>query len=91
MTQHTPGPWKNNNGHIRPAQGKGRTGGYAPLIKIHGDKRITNDEINAANARLIAASPDLLEALTNIAENSTDSGAIECAREAIAKAIGGAV
>lgn len=42
------------------------------------------------DARLMAAAPDLLEALKDIVEASTDRGAVECARDAIAKATGGA-
>lgn len=43
------------------------------------------------DALLIAAAPVLLQALRDIAEESTDAGAVECARAAIAKATGGAV
>jgi hypothetical protein len=95
MSTHTQGPWVNFNGQIRPANGKGRTAGYAPLVKIHGDKRTTNDEINAANARLIAAAPELLEALQTIVKQFTkipsslkDSHARMKAHAAIAKATG---
>jgi hypothetical protein len=42
------------------------------------------------DARMIAAAPDLLEALISIAEDSSDEGARECAMAAIAKATGGA-
>jgi len=41
-----------------------------------------------SDARLIAAAPELLEALISIAEDSSDEGARECAMEAIAKATG---
>lgn len=78
-TKHTPGPWRYD---------------YAPgycgeLLAANGTtlaEFVT--EPSEANARLIAAAPDLLEALIDIAEKSTDAGAIECARAAIAKATG---
>ena len=93
MSKHTPGPWMNQNGQIRPTQGKGRTGGYAPLVKIHGDKRTTNDEINTANAHLIAAAPELLDALLTMPQglHATDDELWawqEKARNAIDKALG---
>ena len=85
MSKHTQGPWINFNGQIRPANGTGRSGGYAPLAKIHGDKRTTNNEINAANARLIAAAPDLLaiakDVLGMLQNCSVTSGVCCCGEE----------
>ena len=93
-TKHTPGPWK------------ARKGFHADTIEIfHPNKSvkppfypceiatIASDRDTAkakANARLIAAAPDLLQALHDIAEESTDEGAVKCARAAIAKSTGGA-
>lgn len=60
--KHTPAPWKitksedTNLMSVRDVNG----------IKISGASPRTDDE---ANARLIAASPELLEALKSIAEN----------------------
>jgi hypothetical protein len=98
--QHTPGPW---------SLGSSLTDGYhfkRIEATVNGKRRyiatvdIENDD---ANARLIAAAPDLLEALTNIFSGietglvriDTDadeawSNALGKARAAIAKATGGA-
>jgi hypothetical protein len=43
-----------------PAQGS--TIGFAPIAKVVGDKRLMRDGEREANARLIAAAPELLEA-----------------------------
>lgn len=63
MTKHTPGPWKpwmtgfdNQSFAIGP-------NGKTPIAKTLGG----NKETNEANARLIAAAPDLLEALKECA------------------------
>jgi len=93
--KHTPGPWR-----IDP-------------IKAHanGNRRIMAEQCTtvavvpehlAADARLIAAAPDLLEALQEVCARllyrgvSTNAGrpdrtALEIARAAIAKATGGEV
>jgi hypothetical protein len=69
MSKHTPGPWKTVARNYPIAD----TGDYdgcwevltgdpkKPIVQIWGD----SDE-DEANARLIAAAPDLLEALKNI-------------------------
>ena len=71
MSAHTPGPWAAkmdfanwNKFLIRPSTfgQQGRTYGYKPLAVVELDKRMTNASAEA-NARLIAAAPDLLEAL----------------------------
>ena len=67
-TNHTPGPW-----HFMPAtspdefivRDRGSSGGFAPIARIKGDKRSTMAEA-AANARLIAAAPELLEAVKGL-------------------------
>jgi hypothetical protein len=92
MNKHTPGPWE-----IEPNAGKGawisNDFGWAALA-------LGNDHDNArANARLIAAAPDLLEALTALANGvdfnikngscPLDLGVrLKKARAAIAKAEG---
>lgn len=59
-TQHTKGPWMDKEGQIYP-ETTGKTLALIPYF----DK--SNDEENA-NARLIAAAPELLEALINLKE-----------------------
>ena len=107
MTQHTPGPWKvficddggqwsgwplaidatnvvNDNGDPRTVV---RTGGQYPYEWDHGTSR---DEA-VANARLIAAAPELLEALKEtlaIAKRDEFGDYVIRAEAAIAKAEG---
>ncbi len=97
MSKHTPGPW------AMPDSGQGRiskvgaNGGWDGLIATAdcGDYARSRDE-GLANARLIAAAPDLLEALRGALEHwpvpssiCKDRPAYEAARAAIAKATGG--
>ncbi len=86
-TLHTPGPWRDVDGRIF-------SDGYlisgAPIATVH--KRKASGQYEA-NARLIAAAPELLEALRGLVSiYSTDSTEAEVidARAAIAKAEGGA-
>lgn len=94
--QHTPGPWKmraaikSDEFDIRD---EGSSGGYAPIAKVKGDKRSTMEQA-AANARLIAAAPDLLDALQTMPQSmsATDEeywAWVDKARAAIDKATGG--
>lgn len=70
---HTPGPWSNGVSHIIKVSRSeiGNNGRYSCLIKsgiiaeVFGD---TKEECEA-NARLIAAAPELLEALELIVKN----------------------
>ena len=71
MSKHTPGPWKLDErmgvctyvtGGHDGRRGICSTGGYSTNSV---DPVVLNDE-NIANARLIAAAPDLLEALETI-------------------------
>jgi len=63
--KHTPGPWQ-MRAAIKPDEfdirDENSSGGYAPIAKVKGDKRSTIEQA-AANARLIAAAPELLDAL----------------------------
>ena len=58
--KHTPGPWKviilDNQTYINPNR---RSDEYALIARIHGN---ANPDLQKANAHLIAAAPDLLEA-----------------------------
>ena len=88
MSGHTPEPW---------AYDKGSIGG--PTIMVSGkrhwiaDIRTRNvrvggplDDETEANARLIAAAPDLLAALKGLVERGTDSPEHIAAERALAKA-----
>ena len=65
-TKHTPGPWTigrigDGTEHTAPIEGAGTTVGYVEMHSFDDDETTTPEQ--AANARLIAAAPDLLEAL----------------------------
>lgn len=73
--------------------------GYEPSADEHGyfqpDENMDCDEFRIANARLIAAAPELLEALQAMLEQLSrgpfafkDSGALRFARAAVKKATG---
>jgi hypothetical protein len=87
MTEHTPGKWK--------AKPLTYTVGYVILHETdHGDRRVDDKkgEFSRADAHLIAAAPDLLEALYYFM-NSVDDGddpteAYARAERAIAKTKG---
>ena len=94
---HTPGPWRLTIYKITEGEkvisygwsivdAKSRS---VPLHSIDGSKQAL------ANARLIAAAPELLEALQGALESMetgvTSLGVIRAARAAIAKATGGAL
>lgn len=94
MSDHTPGPWHLRVNPVHEGQFDIRceTYGYAPLAVVRGDKRSTMKK-SFENARLIAAAPDLLEALLGFQKawdenrlvTSDEAAAI---RAAIAKATG---
>ena len=82
--KHTPGPWKATARRVTAPETEGR---LALDVQINGGNR----EDNKANARLIAAAPDLLVALqgvVRVADRKTDE--FDAARAAIAKATGSA-
>jgi hypothetical protein len=97
MTKHTPGPWTldghNLSSVIRCTVPRGHPdakhtcGDYETIAECGGDNW-------KANARLIAAAPDMLEALRTIVEYGPQSGMkadapmLIAARAAIAKAEG---
>lgn len=103
-TQHTPGPWIiDSEGQVTDLSGRV----IAPLVHGHNvpslafprgsGQYLAEDDGGAANARLIAAAPDLLGALRYIAglDTSQDASPAQCsavlvAMDAIAKAEGGA-
>ena len=85
MPEHTEGPWRFRRDEIGKRIGS--------IGKADGSEVITNVEywIKDANANLIAAAPDLLEALERIVNMPVDEWARESegfAEAAIAKAKG---
>lgn len=78
MSSHTPGPWRViDDGSVVGVQ-MGLAGGFLIDSKANPD----------ANARLIAAAPDLLDALQRIRESSGDPIIENICNSAIAKAEG---
>ena len=100
MTAHTPGPWRidpqiavMNNSKTGMFQVAAEPLGIRHLIGVIGNG--IHPEVAEANARLIAAAPDLLAALGNGVflleareSSSTEKDWIAKARAAIAKAKG---
>ena len=95
--KHTPGPWyaERHGGVSADVGGVRRQVAAATGDAImHGDPAISLGSIQAANARLIAAAPELLEALLRVlmwAPRSTEAACEQdyaAARAAIAKARG---
>lgn len=98
---HTPGPWAvagstiyalNENGVSR-FQAQISAGFLTYPAKGRGAKERTTEEEVAANARLIVAAPDLLEACKSLVANLTEGDfisttRIEAAEAAIRKAEG---
>ena len=87
-TKHTPGPWAYHN---TPTPFIHVAAGGLPICQIytstaHGQSM--GEQF--ANARLIAAAPDLLEALQMLLEFPNTGPATSAAREAITKATGAA-
>ena len=93
MSEHTPGPWKIE----RPSWRRGGRNDCKQAITAGGFGTVAvctranhNQDIDSRNANIIAAAPDLLEALENILHHQPQligPGVIE-AKAAIAKAKG---
>jgi len=86
-TSNTPGPWTSTKDSPHQIM---QSGTYARIAKVCGYAPPTEDR---ANARLIAAAPDLLAALENLVETHDDGEAMHVefwniARAALAKAKG---
>jgi len=90
MSKHTPGPWVAQGRYIGVK-------GHMSYIGECGDQNgnWTNEPMAVANARLIAAAPDLLEALKSLIDmdiaykrGPVVEDAVTKARAAIAKAQG---
>lgn len=83
QVKHTPAPWKIHKTPNDPDF----------THEIFGVCSVYVGENSEANARLIAAAPELLEALQNIVidytpKDGSDKRALEAAKSAIAKALG---
>lgn len=73
--QHTPGPWSLSNGNLIRVNGPSLTEGWRRPVVVCGVHRIGKcrtgpdaDKLALANGTLIAAAPDLLEALEDAVE-----------------------
>ena len=77
MTNHTPGPWRvtdeinrfSGGEVIRPNRGDGVD---SPVAVVCDFNRYDSDDERQANPRLIAAAPDLLEALRLVIDVPSD-------------------
>ena len=98
--QHTPGPWSYENEGQTVYVGDQIEGQWIAQVRGWGwlQKLKNGEAVQDANARLIASSPDLLEALIMCCQsmssvlpdfNPFDQAAYDKARAAIAKATGG--
>ena len=88
-TKHTPGPWYAVDGNkhrdfnqiaIRASGLRRKTGGDVSVCHV--------ERFNEANARLIAAAPELLQALKACWDLGIDEHLVPMVRAAIAKAEG---
>ncbi len=62
MPEHTPGPWKVTGQTVYNPDAKVGNIAFIYCKSTNDRKSFSDDEIGQANARLIAAAPDLLEA-----------------------------
>jgi hypothetical protein len=99
MSAHTPGPWHARQWQCRAVTSVGRISdnalGFEQIAECSANGRQVSTEQEEADARLIAAAPELLEALEDLidahAVPSTackERGAYDKARAVIAKATG---
>jgi hypothetical protein len=84
-TQHTSGPWIRKGDWIHGMPGSGASQGIAQILGNCGCKKTVE-----ANARLISAAPDMLDALQAVCDacGDQDSLIMMQARAALAKAKG---
>lgn len=90
MSAHTPGPWRHYDDEIvQNINGSLGDPTVCSLVSAGGDAFADDEDEFMANARLIAAAPDLLEALQAIIGHDAhllNRYRVEAARAAIAKA-----
>ena len=92
MSKHTPGPWQ-IDWYICREKGKELwrvPRSIGPACADHDHWAGNHITVDAADAHLIAAAPDLLEALQDMVSDhaSLSDATLACARAAIAKATG---
>jgi hypothetical protein len=92
--QHTPGPWKVKAGTNAVLAGRKQICSHVNAASALPVNMLEDQEIAQANARLIAAAPEMLEVLKTLCDMA-DDGDVACwvaewdkARAAIAKATG---
>lgn len=95
MSKHTPGPWWVEIGDETESWAEQWPRIVSENYEVVGTEGLYGDfETDCANARLIAAAPELLEALMLCREHmyahasNTDDGAFDALVKAIAKATG---
>lgn len=100
MSKHTPGTWSDYYAKLAPVGSVAvwsDQGGMVRRVALCGTHEGIDLDEAEANARLIAAAPDLLEALKELVAYATDGlgslsddwNVVKDARAAIAKAEGG--
>ena len=82
--KHTPGPWEVSN--LLRSYGSVYVRADRNFVRIYDEWK--SEEMQLANARLIASAPELLEALQNLDANPELTSAWLQASAAIAKATG---
>lgn len=87
--KHTPAPWiiSEENGMIIGIWPSDKSGPYVAAVRYSDNPKATL-EIAKANAKLIAAAPELLEALEYIVNNQDMDSSVKKAIAAIKKAKG---
>lgn len=87
MSSHTKGPWKSRSTQVNHGV---YTSNGTKICSVAGSKIAPLDQRMKADARLIAAAPELLDALIRCEQSCTNDAVGQQARAAIAKATGGA-
>ena len=78
-TKHTAGPWETSREHDREtitSSGINQYGNFIVTIVSRGDEPLTDED--RANARLIAAAPDLAEVALEAEDTLTHDGPCQC-------------
>ena len=98
MDKHTPGPWQMGESHETAVEVQIAREPFSRIATVIGGSRVLrgpslSGDTMEANARLIAAAPDMLEALRKVddllVENATEPTDLQAIlRAAIAKAKG---